>query len=280
VCPVADAAGSYTITVQLVFDVPPTSDLTRWGGIYFGATTDACPDDADTSTGYLVALRWNGTLEVFRQPPDGSGMVSMGATRTSPIATPVLSEELSDGVGVTSIPVTALPDAVLNGHRFALPTGQLATVSTPAVRGATSLSIGRLTPSDRIPAGTALVQEVAITIAKTPVGFTVGRTDDGPDMASHADATWSGGYIFLRNSGDAVAAVSCSSLTISEPEATMGRNVVVHERMGDPAGYSITYADGRQFLVTRLTDCVDIGRYDTRVAAIAAAEADRAEHDA
>ncbi|MCW2739672.1 MAG: hypothetical protein JWR45_94 [Blastococcus sp.] len=58
----------------------------------------------------------------------------------------------------------------------------------------------------------------------------------------------------------------------------MGRNVVIHEGMGDPAGYSITYADGRRFLVTRLTDCVDIGLYDTRVAAIAAAEADRAEH--
>ena len=60
----------------------------------------------------------------------------------------------------------------------------------------------------------------------------------------------------------------------------MGRNVVIHERMGDPAGYSITYDDGRRFRVTRLTDCVEIGLYDTRVAAIAAAQADRAEHDA
>lgn len=60
----------------------------------------------------------------------------------------------------------------------------------------------------------------------------------------------------------------------------MGRNVVIHEHMGDPAGYSITYADGRRFLLTRLTDCVEIGRFETRVAAIAAAQADRAEHDA
>ena len=32
----------------------------------------------------------------------------------------------------------------------------------------------------------------------------------------YADATWSGGYLFLRNSGDDVAAISCASLTISE----------------------------------------------------------------
>jgi hypothetical protein len=59
----------------------------------------------------------------------------------------------------------------------------------------------------------------------------------------------------------------------------MGRNVVIHELMGDPAGYSICYdVDGR-FLVRRLTDGAEIGRYDTRATAIAAAEADRAKHD-
>ena len=59
----------------------------------------------------------------------------------------------------------------------------------------------------------------------------------------------------------------------------MGRNVVIHWLMGDPAGYSICYdVDGR-FVVTRLTDGAEIGLYDTRVAAIAAAVADRAEHD-
>jgi hypothetical protein len=58
----------------------------------------------------------------------------------------------------------------------------------------------------------------------------------------------------------------------------MGPNVVIHEHMGDPAGYSIAYDVERRFLVTRLTDGVVIGRYDTRVTAIAAAEADRAEH--
>ena len=58
----------------------------------------------------------------------------------------------------------------------------------------------------------------------------------------------------------------------------MGRNVVIHELMGDPAGYSICYdVDGR-FVVTRLTDGVEIGLFDTRVAAIAATEADRARH--
>ena len=58
----------------------------------------------------------------------------------------------------------------------------------------------------------------------------------------------------------------------------MGHHVVIHEFMGDPAGYSICYDEDGWFLVTRLTDCVEIGRYATRVIAIAAAEADRAEH--
>jgi hypothetical protein len=60
----------------------------------------------------------------------------------------------------------------------------------------------------------------------------------------------------------------------------MGRNVVIHERMGDPAGYSITVDDEGRFVVTRMTDCVEIGRYDTRVAALAAAQVDRHGRDA
>jgi glycerophosphoryl diester phosphodiesterase len=214
VCPVADAAGAYMVTVQLVYDCPPASDPTRWAGIYFGVTTDDCPDDVDTSTGYLVALSWNGTLEVLGQRPDGTGMAGMGVTPTSPIVTPVLSGALAAGGAVTSLPVTALPNALKPGHRFVLPTGQVATLADAAECGATSVSITRLTPSAEVPAGAVLAQQVTITIAKSPAGFTVGRTDDGVS-ASYPDSTWSGGYIFLRNSRDAVAAVSCSSLTIS-----------------------------------------------------------------
>ncbi len=58
----------------------------------------------------------------------------------------------------------------------------------------------------------------------------------------------------------------------------MGRNVVVHEHMGDPAGYCIAYDVQRRFSVTRLVDGAEIGRYDTRVQAIAAAQADRDGH--
>jgi glycerophosphoryl diester phosphodiesterase len=214
VCPVADATGTYTITLQLVYDIPPTADLTRWGGIYFGVTTDECPDDVDPSTGYLVALQWDGRLTVFRQPSDGAGMVGLGGTTTSPIGRPVLSRALSAGVAVTSLPVTSVPTALKAGHRFALPTGQVATLAAPASAGATSLPINSLTPSAEVPSGVPLPQQVTITIAKTPTGFTVGRTDDGAE-ASYTDSTWSGGYIFLRNGGDTAAAISCSSLTIS-----------------------------------------------------------------
>jgi glycerophosphoryl diester phosphodiesterase len=214
VCPIPDPQGSYTVTVHLVYDTPPAADLTRWAGIYFAVTTDDCPDREDTATGYLAALRWNGTLELLGQPAGRTGMVSHDATATSPIVTPVLSAALPAGSAVTSLPVSPVSGALKPGHRFVLPTGQVATLSDAAVGGATSLSIDRLVPTATITSGTALAQQVTITIAKTPTGVTVSRTDDGTATTSR-DTTWSGGYILLRNSRDGVAAVSCSSLTIS-----------------------------------------------------------------
>lgn len=55
----------------------------------------------------------------------------------------------------------------------------------------------------------------------------------------------------------------------------MSRNVVIHEHMGDPSGYAISYDDDGRFLVTRLADCVELGSFDSRVEALAAAETDR-----
>jgi hypothetical protein len=214
VCPVPAAGGSYTVTVRLVYDTAPAADATRWGGIYFAVATDDCPDDVDPSTGYLAALRWNGTLELFAQPAGRTGMVSRASTPTSPIVAPVLSAALPPGRAVTSLPVRAVPAPLERGHRFVLPTGQVAALDDAAPCGATSLSIDALVPSAEVAPGTVLGQEVTLTIAKTPTRCTVRRTDDGPAV-SCTDATWSGGYLFLRNSGDGVAAVSCSSLTVS-----------------------------------------------------------------
>jgi len=58
----------------------------------------------------------------------------------------------------------------------------------------------------------------------------------------------------------------------------VGRNVVIHEHMGDPAGYAIAYDVERRFLVTRLIDDAEIGLFDTRVQALAACEEDRTRH--
>jgi hypothetical protein len=59
----------------------------------------------------------------------------------------------------------------------------------------------------------------------------------------------------------------------------VARNLVLHEHMGDPAGYSIAYDDERRFVVVRLADGAEIGRYRTRVEALTGAEADRAPDD-
>jgi hypothetical protein len=53
------------------------------------------------------------------------------------------------------------------------------------------------------------------------------------------------------------------------------RKVVVHEHMGDPAGYAISRDDEGRFRVVRLSDTALVGRFATRVEALAAAEADR-----
>lgn len=215
VCPVAAAAGSYTVTVRLVYDRPPTTDRTRWGGLYLGVTTDDCPDDADPATGYLVALRWNGELAVFARPASGAGMVALGGTTTSPVVRPVLLAHLEAGARLRSLPVEPLPGALRAGHRLVLPTGQVAVVRADAEHGATSLPVEELVPSGRVAVGSPLPQEVTIAVAKTPTGLTVRRTDDGA-AATYEDGTWHGGYLFLRNSRDDVAAISCAGLSISE----------------------------------------------------------------
>jgi hypothetical protein len=89
----------------------------------------------------------------------------------------------------------------------------VATLSDAAAAGATEVAIEPLTPSAAVLSGTALPQQVTIEIAKTPAGVAVRRRDDGVALTS-TDTTWSGGYLFLRNHRDGVAAVSCASLTI------------------------------------------------------------------
>jgi hypothetical protein len=126
----------------------------------------------------------------------------------------VLSEPLSAGSAVTSLPVALLPAALGAGHRFVLPTGQVARLSDHAGPGAASLPVDPLIPAAAVAAGTALPQQVTITVAKTPTGLTATRSDDAA-VVSCTDTTWSGGYVFLRNAGDGVAAVSCSHLTIT-----------------------------------------------------------------
>ena len=132
---------------------------------------------------------------------------------TSPVVRPVLAADLPAGAGVSELPVEPLPGSMRAGHRLVLPTGQVAVVRADAERGGTALPIVEIAPSAPVPAGTALPQEVVIAVGKTPAGFTVRRLDDGAS-ASYEDTTWSGGYLFLRNDRDDVAAISCADLTV------------------------------------------------------------------
>jgi hypothetical protein len=55
----------------------------------------------------------------------------------------------------------------------------------------------------------------------------------------------------------------------------MNNDVVIHDMMGDPAGYAITHDRTCRHVVTRLADGQEISRHDTRTDAVAACEADR-----
>lgn len=124
-CPVAAAAGTYSITLNFTVDEIP-ADTTRFIGLVGCAPTDARADGGAIGSGYLAAIRVNGTLQVWRRDP---GATSLGTASTAAITVPttvVLKLDVTpttvkltrSDVGPTS--TSAFADTAYRGGYFTL----------------------------------------------------------------------------------------------------------------------------------------------------------------
>jgi glycerophosphoryl diester phosphodiesterase len=217
-CPVANAAGTYTLTVPLVFDAIG-SDTSRHGDVAFGFADDRGWRNNGESfgNGYLLLLRATGAMALFKVTNGSASQVGTTGVTSTAIQLPVLSSGLVSGTPITALPVTALASAVQTGHQFVLPTGQVATASGAASASATSIPITSLTPSAAVASGTALPQQTTLNIAVTSSGITCTRTDGTmATITASSEATFRGGYVHLGCQGRATGLlVSFGAVTVT-----------------------------------------------------------------
>jgi glycerophosphoryl diester phosphodiesterase len=84
-CPLANPT-NFSITYNVSFDSANAGDTTRWASVFI-STDDRLYDNTagTTATGYLLMMRKNGTLSIFRQDSGQAG-VSIGSVTGSTIA--------------------------------------------------------------------------------------------------------------------------------------------------------------------------------------------------
>lgn len=78
--PIANAAGTYSITIPITYDTLP-SDMSRWKGIFVCAPQDLAYNNqgAATENGYLILMRASGAMAIFK--------ITNGVGTTGPTAT-------------------------------------------------------------------------------------------------------------------------------------------------------------------------------------------------
>lgn len=218
VCPLASPAGSYTITVKSVFETGGSS--TAFGPkVYFGCPTDlqtSASPIGDVFNSHLGIVRKSGQVQAWEV--DGAGTAtSQGTATTTAIQSLTTTSSMAAGTSRTTLPVSALAQAVQIGHQWVLPTGQVVTATATALAGATSVTVASFTPSATVASAAVLLQQVTITVTVTPTNITFARTDGTTGSVSWANSTNRGGYIHLYNSNtDADGGnVSFSSVVIS-----------------------------------------------------------------
>jgi glycerophosphoryl diester phosphodiesterase len=118
--PVANAASTYTITVPMHL-VTTGADATQWSGVYFGSTRDT-PFVGDVYDGYLVAMRQNGTLQLWRRATGGGSFASQGTVATAALsagAKPVVT------IAVTPTTVTVTRTDVAEPNSIAITNSEI-----------------------------------------------------------------------------------------------------------------------------------------------------------
>lgn len=213
ICPLPNPTGTYTLTFTLAIEAVgnATSNGTK---IYFG-----CPNDqftgatSDVPSSHLAIMRQGGQISCYTI--DGTGVAtSQGNVTTGAPQTLTTSAALTGGTAYTAIPVAALAQAVQVGHQWILPTGQVTTASATAVAGATSVTVTSFTPTATVASGSVLPQQITLTIAVTPTGVTVTRTDGTDGSVAYTFAGNRGGYVQIFNENTAVAGGNASIVSI------------------------------------------------------------------
>ena len=84
-CPLANAAGTYTLTVPFTIDATD-SDASSWVGIYFGNPDDTTPAyNLDVpGNGWLCMIRQSGSLQVYKVTNGAGTSVGTGSTVAIP----------------------------------------------------------------------------------------------------------------------------------------------------------------------------------------------------
>lgn len=84
-CPVANAAGTWSVTVPITFDALP-ADMSRWGSVFI-ATHDRPYNfsGAATETGYHCLMRANGTIDLYKVV--GGATTLLGSVATAALTT-------------------------------------------------------------------------------------------------------------------------------------------------------------------------------------------------
>jgi glycerophosphoryl diester phosphodiesterase len=213
--------GAFTIQVRAVYDALG-ADTTRWPAIIFGQKNDLELNqgtDPDADNGYMLWARFSGANFGL----DGwSGGAALSSGKPSTISTQaihaplVLSAGLTAAVAVTSFPVNSLAVAVPSGMQFMLPTRQVATVSSTANIGDTTVAITSITPTTAIASATSIPQTVPWKVQRTATQIIATRLDTN-DSLTWTNTALFGGYWSLGQSAGAGISISWSDALITTP---------------------------------------------------------------
>jgi hypothetical protein len=191
-CPVANAAATYTITASFAVDLIPTT-TTLGPSIYFAAPDDSMAGATqDIANSYLVKLRASGIVQMW-EINGSTTATSLGTVTATAFQNLTTTSSLSGTI--TALPVSALTVALKVGHQFMLPNGQVVTVAGAAIVGATSVTVTSIALSSTIASGATLIPYVTAVINVTPTTVTASRGDEsGVGTVSSANAAHRGGY--------------------------------------------------------------------------------------
>lgn len=215
ICPVANAAGSYTITVGIAIDTIPTT-TSDGPSIYFALPDDSLTGGSNRWSSYQFKVRASGAMQLWAIGNTGT-VTSLGTATATAFQNLTLTSALTGGTATTTLAVSALTVALKVGHQFMLPNGQIVTVATAAAIGATSVTIQSVTPASTVASGSVLIPYVVMLITVSPTTVTAQRGDETSVAAiSAADTSWRGGWISTSKTSDwATGAVSFHKVTVS-----------------------------------------------------------------